>query len=95
MVASASGMRPRRGQRVARCAGPRLRTACDFETRTAGFAALDLSFGRRFLVGGRLHALTLRIDNALDAEIRDHLSRTKLIIPDMGRNVALLYRVQF
>ena len=67
----------------------------DFETRTAGFAALDLSFGRRFLVGGRLHALTLRIDNALDAEIRDHLSRTKLIIPDMGRNVALLYRVQF
>jgi len=67
----------------------------DFETRTAGYASLDLSFGRRFLLGGRLHALTLRIDNALDAEIRDHLSRTKLIIPDMGRNVALLYRVQF
>jgi len=67
----------------------------DFETRTAGYAALDLSVGRRFLLRGRLHALTLRIDNALDAEIRDHLSRTKLIIPDMGRNVALLYRVQF
>ena len=67
----------------------------DFETETAGYAALDLFVGRRFLVGGRLHGVTLRIDNLLDTEIRDHLSRTKLIIPDAGRNVLLLYRMQF
>jgi iron complex outermembrane receptor protein len=67
----------------------------DFETPTAGYATVDLFLGRRFLVGGRLHGVTLRIDNLLDAEIRDHLSRTKLIIPDAGRNVLLLYRVQF
>ncbi|MFM9013878.1 MAG: hypothetical protein ACKORK_09960 [Gemmatimonadota bacterium] len=46
-------------------------------------------------MGGRLHGVTLRIDNLLDTEIRDHLSRTKLIIPDAGRNVLVLYRVQF
>jgi iron complex outermembrane receptor protein len=67
----------------------------DFETETPAYATLDLSIGRRFVVGARLHALTLRVDNLLDAEIREHLSRTKDIIPDAGRNIALLYRVQF
>jgi hypothetical protein len=37
----------------------------------------------------------LRADNLLNAEIREHLSRTKEIIPEAGRNVSLLYRVQF
>lgn len=67
----------------------------DFETETASYAAADLFVGRRFLVGGQLHGITLRVDNLFDTEIRDHLSRTKLIIPDAGRNVMLLYRVQF
>ncbi len=67
----------------------------DFETETASYATMDLSVGRRFVLGSRLHSLTLRVDNLLDAEIREHLSRTKEIIPDAGRNVALLYRVQF
>jgi iron complex outermembrane receptor protein len=48
----------------------------DFETPTAGYTTVDLFVGRRFLVGGRLHGVTLRIDNLLDTEIRDHLSRT-------------------
>lgn len=67
----------------------------DFETETAAYATGDLFVGRRLLLGGRLHSVTLRVENLLDAEIRDHLSRTKLIIPEAGRNVSLLYRVQF
>lgn len=67
----------------------------DFETETAGFAVVDLNVGRRFVVGSRLHSLTLRVDNLFNAEIREHLSRTKEIIPEAGRNVALLYRVSF
>ncbi len=67
----------------------------DFETETAGYATMDLSIARRFVLGSRLHSLTLRVDNLFDAEIREHLSRTKEIIPEAGRNVALLYRVQF
>jgi len=67
----------------------------DFETETPAYATADLSVARRFVVGSRLHSLTLRVDNLFDAEVREHLSRTKEIIPEAGRNVALLYRVQF
>lgn len=66
----------------------------DFETVTQAYATGDLFVGWRVLVGGRLHSITLKIDNLLDTEIRDHLSRTKDIIPEMGRNVSLLYRLQ-
>ncbi len=67
----------------------------DFETSTAAYALADLSGGIRFLRGGRLHSLTLRIDNLLDAEYRDHMSRIKEIMPQPGRNVSLLYRLTF
>lgn len=67
----------------------------DFETETAGYATGDLFVGRRLLLGGRLHSITLRVENLLDAEVRQHLSRTKVILPEAGRNVSLLYRVQF
>jgi iron complex outermembrane recepter protein len=46
-------------------------------------------------LGSRLHSITLRADNLFNAEIREHLSRTKEIIPEAGQNVSLLYRVQF
>ncbi len=67
----------------------------DFETVTDAYATADLFVGWRLLLGGRLHSVTVKVDNLLDAEIRDHLSRTKTIIPEMGRNISLLYRVQF
>lgn len=67
----------------------------DFEDETAGYALLDASAGWRLLVGSRLHAITLRLDNALDHEYRDHLSRTKVVMPEPGRNVSLLYRLTF
>jgi hypothetical protein len=35
------------------------------------------------------------VDNAFDRSFRDHLSRTKEIIPEAGRNVSLLYRILF
>lgn len=67
----------------------------DFETETPAYATADFSVSRRFVVGSRLHSLSLRVDNLFDAEVREHLSRTKSIIPEAGRNIALLYRVQF
>lgn len=67
----------------------------DFETETDAYATLDAQIGWRLVLGERLHSFTLRVDNLLDAEIREHLSRTKEIIPEAGRNIALLYRVQF
>ena len=67
----------------------------DFETETAGYGVLDLDAGLRLMLGGRLHSLTLRVDNALDREYREHLARTKEIMPQTGRDVSLLYRLMF
>ncbi len=78
----------------ARLAAEQDRTG-DFETPTSAYALADLIGGVRFLGGGRLHTLTLRIDNLLDASYRDHLSRIKDIMPEPGRNISLLYRLTF
>jgi iron complex outermembrane receptor protein len=67
----------------------------DFETRTPGYAVGDLAVGIRLLSGGRLHTVTLRVDNVADRTYRDHLSRIKDIMPEPGRNVSLLYRLTF
>lgn len=67
----------------------------DFESETAGYALVDLTAGVRLVRGGTLHTITLRVDNALDQEYRDHLSRVKDIIPGPGRGVSLLYRFVF
>jgi iron complex outermembrane receptor protein len=67
----------------------------DFETRTSGYATGTLDAGARLLLGGRFHTLTLRVDNATDAEYRDHLSRIKEILPQPGRSVVLMYRLSF
>ena len=65
----------------------------DFESPTAGYVVPGLGAGVRVVRGARLHAITLRLDNALDREYRDHLSRIKAIRPEAGRNVSLLYRL--
>jgi iron complex outermembrane receptor protein len=67
----------------------------DFEEPTDDYALLNLSIGVRLARAGRLHAITLRADNALDTEYRDHLSRIKAILPQPGRSVNLLYRLTF
>lgn len=67
----------------------------DFETPTSGYALWGVDAGMRFLRGHRLQTITLRADNLLNREYRDHLSRTKDVMPEPGRDVSLVYRVQF
>ena len=67
----------------------------DFEDATAAYVVADFNTGFRFAQAGRLHTLTLRVDNLFDTEYRDHLSRVKAIMPEPGRNVSLLYRFTF
>jgi iron complex outermembrane receptor protein len=67
----------------------------DFEAPTAGYGLLNLTAGLRLPIGSRLHLVTLRVDNLFDIEYREHLSRTKTVIPEPGRNVSLLYRLDF
>jgi iron complex outermembrane receptor protein len=67
----------------------------DFEEPTSGYAIGTVTVGYRFLAGSQLHTLTLAVDNVLNTEYRDHLSRVKAIMPEPGRNVRLLYRLSF
>lgn len=65
----------------------------EFETPTDGYAVHHLLAGVRWSWGGRLHAVTARLDNITDTTWRDHLSRVKVIRPEAGRNLSVLYRV--
>ena len=67
----------------------------DFEAPTAAYAVLDLVGGVRILHGGRLHTITVGVDNALDTEYRDHMSRIKELMPQPGASVNVLYRLAF
>jgi iron complex outermembrane receptor protein len=65
------------------------------ESPTAGYGMLNLSTGIRFYRGDASHSVILRLDNATDRARWDHLSRAKDVAPEPGRNVQLLYRVDF
>ena len=66
-----------------------------FERPTDGYAVFDLSGGMRLTLDGRLHVVTLRIENLGDTEYRNHLSRVKEIMPEAGRALSVSYRVVF
>jgi iron complex outermembrane receptor protein len=65
----------------------------EFETPTPGYQLVHLDAGYRWTALGRVHTVSLRLDNLTDVEYREHLSR--LQEPQPGRNVRLLYRVAF
>ena len=67
----------------------------EFETATDGFAVLNFGTGARVTLGGRLNVLTASLNNATNAQYRNHLSRVKEIMPEAGRGVSLTYRVVF
>lgn len=67
----------------------------EHETRTPGHTLVDLHALYMFSSSGLLHTFSLRIDNLLDEEYFNHLSRIKELFPEPGRNVNLLYRVYF
>lgn len=67
----------------------------EFETRTPAFTLLDLHAQYRFNRAGMLHTFSIRVDNLLDEEYYNHLSRIKDLFPEPGRSVNLLYRIYF
>ncbi len=66
-----------------------------FETATDGYVIAEAGAGLRFDTFGNVSLLTLSAENLLDDVYYDHLSRTKVIMPEPGRNVSLLYRLYF
>ena len=78
----------------AQMAGSQERTG-RFEQPTDGYATLGISAGMRLTLAGRLHVVTLHVENLGDTEYRYHLSRVKEIMPEAGRSVSVAYRVVF
>jgi len=77
-----------------RMAGSQERTG-RFEESTDGYAVLGLSGGLRLTFAGRLHVVTLHLENLGDTVYRNHLSRVKEIMPEAGRGLGVTYRVVF
>ncbi|MBI4264156.1 MAG: TonB-dependent receptor [Acidobacteria bacterium] len=65
------------------------------EDATDGYALLKLFASYSFVTGGATSTLTARLDNVTDELFRNHLSLIKNVVPEMGRNVKLLYNVSF
>ena len=70
-------------------------TGGDVDVATDAYTLLNLSVGTQWLVGNVLHHLTLRGDNLGDVRYFDSASRIKRFAPNPGRNISLVYQVQF
>ena len=66
-----------------------------FETPTDAYTTIDIFSQYRFNSRKLLHSLSFNINNLLDTEYQNHLSRIKDLRPEPGRNISLLYRVYF
>ncbi len=62
---------------------------------TTAYDLLNLTAGYALTADGRVHSLTLRVDNALDERYADATSRIKSFAFNPGRNLSLVYRVTF
>lgn len=62
---------------------------------TAAYTLVNLSVGQQWLIGNMLHQLTLRADNVGDARYFDAASRIKRFAANPGRNITLVYQLQF
>lgn len=65
------------------------------ETVAEAYDLVNLSTGATIIAGGRVHSITLRVDNLLDEKYRDASSRIKDFALNPGINFSLVYRVQF
>jgi iron complex outermembrane receptor protein len=65
------------------------------ETATDGYSLLRFFAAYSFEAGGVLNTITARLDNAANELYRNHLSLIKDFVPEMGRNLKVVYSVGF
>ncbi len=80
------------GQVVAAASQDRVSTN---ETPTDGYTLLKLYGSYSFNGKGAVHTVTARLDNATNELYRSHLSLIKDLVPEMGRNIKVVYSVGF
>ncbi len=67
----------------------------EFEEATDGYIVYDAGFQFSFPWWQLQHQAVVTVENIFDTEYRQHLSRIKSVMPEPGRNVKLLYRLNF
>ena len=65
------------------------------ETPTAGYGLGKLFASYSFETGGATSTITARVDNLTNELYRNHLSLIKDFVPEIGRNVKLVYAIRF
>ena len=67
----------------------------EFEEPTDAYIAYDVGCQYLFSIWGLQHQAVFAIENILDTEYRQHLSRIKAVMPEPGRNLKFLYRIGY
>ena len=66
-----------------------------YEERTPGYITFGLSTEIRWELAIARYSLVFRADNLFDADIRNHLSRLKSVMPEKGRNFSALAKIEW
>ena len=67
----------------------------EFETTTPGYSLIDIYGSYSFGSSNGNHRLIFNVNNILDEEYYNHLSKIKTIMPEFGRRISLQYRYLF
>ena len=67
----------------------------EFAEATDGYIVYDVGIQLAFPIWQLQHQAVVTVENIFDTEYRQHLSRIKSVMPESGRNVKLLYRLNF
>lgn len=79
---------------VLRAAARQGRTG-EFEAPTAGYAVVDLRLAHAIPAGDLLHTLSVTVENVGNRRYWNHLSRVRSVMPEAGRNVRVLWQIEF
>jgi iron complex outermembrane receptor protein len=83
------------------CAAPQARVyraedpGAQAESATAGWARVDAGLVWRSTGRAPLQQISLRLANVLDQEMREHLNRVRVLMPEAGRSLSLQWKVWF
>ena len=67
----------------------------EFEAPTDGYLVYDIGGYLNFSWWQLENMVVFGVENLFDTEYREHLSRIKAVMPEPGRNVKLLYKLNF
>lgn len=101
MIPPVSGRMTLRGSRGAWSVAATTRGAAkqyrvdEYEAATAAWLAADVQLQWDGAGPGGFTSLVATLENLTDADYRQHLSRVRSVTPEPGRNLKLLYRVQW